>query len=252
MSTPSLPEPPEVQEGPAPKSFPARLIGVFVSPREAFADISRRPDWIAPFILLVVCAVAVTETMLAKIGMERIIRHSLEQSSRASQMSPEQVDQAVQQGVKVGAIFTHAFGLLITPIILLVLAGLGLLVVNVILGGHLKFKQSFAVACYANLVGVLSSVMAIALILFGDPEHYNPSSPVPSNLGFFLDPSTSKPLLALAGSLDLFSFWMMGLLGIGYSEATGRKVKAISVFLIFFGLWIVWVLIKMGFALIGS
>ena len=61
---------------------------------------------------------------------------------------------------------------------------------------------------------------------------------------------TSKPLLAFASSLDLFSIWFIALLGIGYSAASGGKVKALSISALFFGCWLVFVLIKVGFALI--
>jgi len=88
------------------------------------------------------------------------------------------------------------------------------------------------------------------LIFFGDPEHFNAQSPVPSNLGFFLSPDTSKPLMILASALDLFSLWFMILLGIGYSEASGRKVKALTIFFCFFGLRAVLLLIQMGLATI--
>ena len=86
------------------QSFPERLMGIFISPVETLADVARKPDFVAPLILGVLGAIAVTETMLWKIGMERIIRTSIEQSGRASSMSPEQMDQAVHQGAKFGAI----------------------------------------------------------------------------------------------------------------------------------------------------
>ncbi len=135
---------------------------------------------------------------------------------------------------------------------LLVIAALGLLILNAIFGAQLNFAKVFAVTCYANLVGLLGAIMAVTVILFGDPEHFNPQNPMPSNLGFFLNPvETSKPGMALAGSLDLFTVWFMALLGIGLSEATGRKVKALSIFLCYLGLWLVWVLAKIGLSLLG-
>ena len=72
------------------KSFVERFIGVFISPGETFADIARKPDFIAPMILLTVMTIAVTETMLAKIGVEQIIRNSMAQSARGKSMTPEQ------------------------------------------------------------------------------------------------------------------------------------------------------------------
>jgi hypothetical protein len=248
MSSPVLTSPAEHAE--PPKSFVERFIGVFISPGETFADIARKPDFIAPMIVLVVMTVAVTETMLAKIGMERIVRASMEQSSRASSMTPEQIDQAVSRGASIGAMIAHVSGFIGVPLLLVIIAALGLLFVNAIFGGQMKFDAALSVACYANLPSVLGGIMAVALIFFGDPEHFNARSPVPSNLGFFLSPDTSKPLMVLASSLDIFTIWFMILLGVGYSAASGGRVKALTIFLCFFGLRAVLLLVQMGLALL--
>ena len=232
-------------------SFWWRWINVYVSPGSAFEDIARKPEFIYPLIVGVVGALAVTETMLAKIGMERIVRNAIEQSGRASNITAEQMQQAVERGATVGAVLAHLGALLGPPIFLVIVAALGLAFVNGILGAKLDFKTSLSVAGYANLPGFVGALMAIAVILLGDLETFNPNNPAPTNLGFFLNPlDTSKPLMALAGSLDLFSFWVLALLGIGYSEATKRQVKAFSVSMIYFGGWLVWVLGKVGLAML--
>lgn len=242
VTTPGEPTPPA-------KSFPERFLGVYISPGETFADIVRKPGFIAPMIVAAIMSIAVTETMLAKIGMERIIRMSIEHSSRASSMTPQQVDQAVEQGAKIGGIIAHVAGVLGAPIILLILAGIGLLIVNAIFGGQANFKTALSVACYAYMPAVLGGLMTIALILFGDPEHFNPENPAPTNVGFFLNPlDTSKPLLRFATSLDVFTFWLLILLGMGFSAASGRKAKTVSVFLVFLGLWLVLVLGRVAWA----
>ena len=243
---------PAEPEAPA-LSFPERLMGVFISPVETLADVARKPGFWAPLIALVVGSVAVVETMLWKIGMERIVRTQLEQSSRSSSMSPEQLDQAVSQGAKFGAIFAHISGVVIMPLFLLVLAGLGILIVNLILGGRAKFKTVFSEVCYANLVSLLGSVMAVALILFGDPEHFNSQNPVPANLGFFLNPTqVSKPVYAVASSADIFTVWMLILVAIGLSKSAEGKVKPLPIFLVYAGLWVLWILAKVGLSMVGS
>jgi hypothetical protein len=235
-----------------PKSFFQRLVGVYVSPGASFADVARKPDFIVPLIVAVLAYVAVTETMLARIGMERIVRQSIEQSSRASSMSPEQMQQAIAQGVKFGSVIAHGSGLLAAPVVLLVIAGVGLLIMNVIFGSQLKFKTSFAVACYANLVSVLGAVIALVMILLADPDQFNAQNPMPTNPGFFLNPrETSKPLLSLLSSLDIFTIWFIVLLGVGFSAAVSRKVKPLTISLCFAGLWAVWVLGKVGIAMLG-
>jgi len=226
-------------------------MGIFISPGETLADVARKPDFVAPLIAGVLGAIAVTETMLWKIGMERIVRTSIEQSGRASSMSPEQMDQAVRQGARIGGIFAHIGGIVVVPISLLILAGLGLLIVNLIFGAKAKFKTVFSLICYANLVSLLGSLMAVAVILFGDPDHFNAQNPVPANVGFFLNPlEVSKSLYALASSADIFTIWLLILIAMGLSEATERKVKPLSIFLVYAGFWMIWILGKVGLAMI--
>jgi hypothetical protein len=228
-----------------PKSFVARFAGVFFSPGATFADIARKPDWVAPLVVMVLASVAGTETMLWKIGMERIVRQQIEHSSRGATMTPEQVQQGVEQGARIGGIIAHVAGFLGVPVGSLIIAGIGMLVASAVFGSPMKFATAFSIACYAGLVNILSMLMALAMILYGDPEHFNPQSPVPSNAGFFLGPETSKPLMSLASSFDIFTLWLMALLAIGFSAATNRKAKSLSLFWCFFGLWMVLVLIKM-------
>jgi len=234
-------------------SFPERLMGIFISPGETLEDVARKPGFWAPLITLVLGGIAFSETMLWKIGMERIVRTQIEQGSRASSMSPEQMDQAVRQGVRIGGVLAHFGPIVFLPLYLLVLAGLGLLAVNLIFGAKMKFKAVFSLISYANLVSLLGSLMAVAVILFGDPDHFNSQNPVPSNVGFFLNPTqVSKPLYALASSPDIFTIWMLILVAIGLSKGTGSKVKPLPIFLSYAGLWAIWIVIKMGLSMIGS
>ena len=233
----------------APQSFVSRLVGVFFSPGETFADIVRKPDFLAPMVLGILATVAFSEIMLSHIGIERIIRFQIANSSRGASMTPDQIDQAVSQGAKIGAIFTHVIGVVAVPVILLVVAAVGFGIVNVVFGAKAKFGTAFAVTAYANLVGVLGGLVGIAVMLFGDPDHFNPAAPVPTALAYFMDQAhTSKALFSLGASLDLFTFWFMGILGVGFSAVTGGKAKSLSVFFAFLVIWAVYVLAKVGLA----
>ena len=240
--------PPE-SELPEPMSFGARFTGIFLSPGSTFEDIARKPGWLAPLIVLVTSAVIFIEAVLWKIGMDRIVRSGLALNPRTAQMTPEQIEQAVTQGAKIGGITMQVFAVLGPPIVVLIIAGLGLLLVNPILGKDLKFATALAVTCYARLPSILGLLMGLVMIFVGDVEHFNLQNSVPTSLGFFLNPlETSKPLYALASSIDILTVWFLILLGIGFSAATGRKVKAWTVFGYYVGLWIVWVLIMVGLA----
>jgi len=238
----------------APKSLGARLVGVFFSPGETFEDIARKPDFIVPLIVLMVFHAAMWEGILWKVGIDRYTQSVLKMSSKA--VPPEQM-----KGVEIGqAVFIHLRAVLGVPFDVLILALVGLLVVNVVFGRKISFKMAVSVCCYALSVGVLWRVMGLALAFFGDPDNFNATFPTPTTPAFFLDPrEISKPLYALAGSVDVFAFWEMALLAVGFSEASGQgpegqkaKVNARSIFLILFGLWVVLASIGMGVAKLMS
>jgi len=243
--------PPEAES--PPMSFSERFLGVFISPGPTFEDIARRPGFIAPLIVAIVSGLVILETMIFKIGMGRIVRQSIEQSGQAAKMSADQLEGAVRTGATIGTVFAHVGVVVFGPAMLLIWAALGLGILVLIYGAPPKFKAVFSATCYANLVGVLGALMAVALILFGDPEHFNAQNPIPSNVGFFLNPlETSKALYSLASSADILWIWTMVLMTMGWSRAADRKVSSLFVFLVFLGVWIVWVLGKVGFATLFS
>jgi hypothetical protein len=242
--------PPGPEEPPV-DSFLSRALGVFISPGATFESIVRRPDFLGPLITSIVAAIVVTEVMMHKIGMERIVRQSMELSGSASKMSAEQMQQAVHQSVTWGAVIARVGEFLGPPIYLLILAAVGLFIVSVIFGGTTDFKVSFSVICYANLVGLVGAVLALIVILFGDPEQFNPQNFIPSNIGFFLNiRETPKFLYTIASSFDIFTTWILVLASQGLSIATGRKVRPVPIFLTYLGMWVIWVLVKAGLGML--
>jgi len=244
--------PPEAES--PPMSFSERFLGVFISPGPTFRDIARRPDFILPLLVAVPLSVAGTEIFLAKIGIEPVLRWAFEHSSRTANMSPEQMQQLLARLVPFQTIVAHILGVMWMPVLTLLVAVIGLVTLNAIFGVGTNFKTALSVPAYAYLLNVVYYLMSILMVLLGDPEYFvsNPQNPTPTHVGFFLNPlDTSKPLLALGGSLEGFSFWYMVLLGVGFSEVSGRRVKSLPIFLIFLGLWMIVVLIKMGLAALG-
>lgn len=233
-------------------SFFSRVAGVFVEPGDTFEDIARKPGWIAPLGLLVLASLVFTQVMLAKIGMSRIIMHSLQQSGQAARMDPAQLNQAIARGAPVGAIFVQVLGVVGVPLFLLIIAGFGLLVLNVFFGEKASFKQVFSVTCYADMPGILGIFMGIAVMFFGDPAAFNPQSPAPTNLGFFLNPmTTSHAYMALANSMDFIILWFLILLAIGLSRVSRKKVGFGSIFMTYVGAWLLIIIAKVGFAMLS-
>jgi hypothetical protein len=242
--------PPFPDEQPS-DSFLSRAIGIFIAPGQTFESIVRRPDFIAPLIVGIVGAVVLIESMLWKIGAGRIIRQAMEANGKAAQMTPEQLDQIVQRAATFTTISMRVAGLLAVPISLLIIAAVGLFIANVIFGASADFKTAFSVVCYANLIALVGVVLGLVMVFMGDPEQFNPENPVPTTVGFFLNPrEISKVIYVIASSFDIVRVWIIVLCSLGLSVATSRKVGTISIFLTYFGLWVLITLAKAGMAAI--
>jgi hypothetical protein len=242
---------PPLPEEPQADSFFTRAIGVFISPGRAFESIARRPDFLAPMITEIVGTIVIIEAMLERIGAGRIIRNSLEISGKAAQMTPEQLEQTIQKAAGITAVIMRAAAVIGVPVFLVVIAAVGLFMVNVIFGASTNFKTCFSVVCYADLVLLVGVVLGLVMIFLGDAEQFNPDNFVPTTVGFFLNPrETSKVLYAAASSFDILRVWFIVLSSLGLSVATRKKVGTIAIFLTYLGIWVLIVLGKVGMAVI--
>ncbi len=236
----------KINSGKGDLSAAGRCFGVFTDPVGTFSAIVRRPDFWPPLVILILAWIALSELMASKVGTQAIVRRALELSGRASSLTPEQIQKAAEQG----GVFLHISFLKI-PIFLIIIAAIGMMILKAVFGIPIGFKKAFSVAVYADLPFVIADILGIVVIVFGDPAAFNPPNFIPANVGFFLSPlNVSRPLYTIATSLNFFSFWFMGLLGIGFAATAGRKIRPRSVFFCFLGLWVIWVLLKAGLAAI--
>jgi hypothetical protein len=75
---------------------------------------------------------------------------------------------------------------------------------------------------------------------------------VAANLAAILPEDSAKWLVALGKSIDLFSFWTLVLLAIGFAATNPRKLKGSKSFSIAFGIWAAFVVCRVGWAFIVS
>jgi hypothetical protein len=225
-----------------------RITGVLVDPKKAFADIAARPSWILPLILLIVGYLAFMYCFTTHVGWEHSMRQAMENNSKVQQMDPQQRENALQMQIKFAPIGAYVVGPIVIVVIALAIAGVLLLVCKM-MGASLGFKQMFAIASYAMLPGLISSILTIIVIFIKNPEDFNLQNPLAFNLGAFLEPppNSSKALYSLATSIDLFSFWTILLLAVGISVAA-RKFPFSKALVAVVMSWVLLVLVKAGWA----
>jgi hypothetical protein len=244
---------PEVpSENAAPQlSAAGRIMNVFVDPKKAFTDIVARPTWIVPIVLLVLVSLAFTITYTTKIGWDRYFHQIADTNTRMQQMDAQARESAIQMQVKFGPIFGYLFSLIGIPIMALIVGGVVLLVTK-LAGASLKFKQTFAIAAWAMLPGLISSALAIVVMFLKNPEDFNLQNPLAFNLAAFLEPppNTGKFLYSFAKSFDLFTIWMILLVAVGISVAV-RKMPFAKALMLVVVPWFLLVLVGSGLAMLG-
>jgi hypothetical protein len=202
-----------------------RLFGVFWSPGLAFRNIVAHPRWWPPLVLIAVMNLVFSYSFTKRVGWEPFMQRQIETSSYTRNMPADQKQQIIAQQAKVGPIMGYTFSVIGVPLTAVCIAVVFLVIFGTLMGAELSFRQSYAIVCYAMLPTILSTVMALAVMLMQNPEDFDLNYPTLTNIGAFLDPlQTPKWLLSLASSVDVFSLWTVVLLATGFASI-GSKIS---------------------------
>jgi hypothetical protein len=251
MATPPTPSP-EAQLTPQPSlSSLARVTGVFFSPKPTFDDIVRKPSWLLPVLLLTFLSLAVSFAINQRTNWREFMADQIDKSPAGAQLSPEQREQRIEGGAKFSPPFTYAIGLLGPIIAFLIVALVMWGAYNLLGGANTNFSTSFAITTHAYLTGLVSSVLFLLVLLLKPPGTVDLQNPVATNVAAFLSADSAKWLVALCKSLDIFSFWTLLLLAIGFAATNPRKLKGSKSLSIAFTVWAVFVVLKVGWAFVA-
>jgi len=226
----------------------SRITGVFFSPVRTFADIAARPTWLAPLLLWTVVQIFLTSIIVPRMDFEKAIRARMEKSGQT--VPEERMQQIVQTQKKVGGVFGYVAAVLSPGIVCLIVAGVALGAFKAF-GGDLSFRQSFGVTTHGFLPTVVGSLLFVPILL--RQESLDPRAIgdlLRSNLGFLVERDSSKVLHSLLQSVDIFSFWVLALLVIGFAAAARVSRKMSAGVLI--TLWLLYVLGKAGLTAVFS
>ena len=249
MTTDSAGNPPPVSpaETPAKNSF-QRIAGVLFAPAETFRDIARRPDILVPLILLLVIGFVTTALIIPRMDFEAAFREQM--ASQNSKMSDADLERAAKMGSAFGKVMAWTgpiWGILIWMII----AGV-LLLAHRLFGGEGNFKQALSTVLYSwiplTINGIVTGIVAVAR--GGEIDPTSMQTLVKSNPAFLVDMKENPILFAVLSSLDVFTIWTLILLVIGFATLS-RLSRARSAAIII-SLWLVTVVVKVGFAAMGA
>ncbi len=230
-----------------------RVVNTFIEPSKTFSDIKRNRSWWLPFLILVVLGYGFCFAAVQHVGWESLTTNvlrsqpknaeRLDKSTPAEQAQMLSVTKGIMEGFMVGS---PAVILILNALIALLLWG-GFAFV---LGGTTTYGEMFAVAIFAALPNTLNSLVSIVTAFVSDPQTYNLNVPSPASLAYFLDASAAPWLMSLAKSLDVFSLWGLALAGFG--GAIVSRVKPLRGIMLVFGVWLLYVIVKVGIAAASS
>ncbi len=240
---------PEGYDAQPPLTEAERVVDIFVAPSKTFADIRRNRSWWLPYLLLVVCGMGFSVTLVHKLGpggiADSALRANPKKYEQFKQLPAEQ--QASQRSI-VGNITTYS--LYAFPVIQIAALAITALLLwggfNFILGGSSSYPEMFAVAVFASLPSVFRAILGTITLFAGDSDTFNLQDPVGTNPGYYLSADTAPWLHSLLSSIDLLTLWPLFLMALG--AAIVARVKPASGYALIFGVWLVFVLIKTGFA----
>jgi len=256
MSSASLsPVPPTSAEQPA-LSEPQRLIDVFFSPLQTFADIRRVSRWWSPFLIGALLSYLLAFAVSSKVGWNQATDNTLKmrpkQYEKIQSLPPDQ--QAVAMGRAVT--FTKA-SVYAAPVFILIfdliIAGVLLATFNFGVGTELKYSQALAILCYSGLVIAFKRGILGAITLFAgmNADSFNFDNFVGSNPSYYMSFSdTPAWLYNLLSYVDLFTIWAYVLIGVGFAVAGKKKISTgIAVMM---GWYAIVVLVSTGFTALMS
>lgn len=230
----------------------SRMFSVFFSPGKTFEDIVRKPSWVLPIIVLTVLSIAVSYGINQKVNWREFMSQQIEKNPRAAQLPQAQKDQQIEAGAKFSPVFTYCIGVL-GPIVFALIFALVFWGAYALLGGaSTNFGTAMGITSHAFLTGLISSPLLLLVIFLKQPGTLDLDNPLASNLAAVLPDDSAKWLVALCKSFDIFTFWTLILLAIGFAATSPKKLKGSKPYLIAFGLWAAYTVVRVGVAWVFS
>ena len=248
-------QPTPSESGEPQKNFIQRLSGVYFEPSAAFQDINRKSTWLGMFLLVSAFVVGSLYVLTTRMDYETYLRKAMQMSPMTRNLSEEQI-QAItsrsQSAVQRYSTMVFApVGVLATYLAIAAV----FLVAFIMMGVSIRFKKSLAVTVWGmGPPALVSSLLGIIVMFIKDPDtlELDASSNLASNLGLLVTAKEKPVLASLLSSIDLFSFWTIALLSIGFAAASNRKLSAGQAAGVVVVVWGIWVLGKAGFAALFS
>ena len=240
----------QIPEAPEASSLMTRVTNVFTSPSELYNEVSVTPvqnsSWLTPMILSIFMALLFVVAIYFNTDLRSQIyekqSEALKEQVEQGKIPQERYDQIIEGMEKSGpGMFIGIGGVSAIVMTLIVFFGATLilwLAAKVILKFPGKYTKVLEVFGLASFVGLFGSILTLLMMYFFGTMTATPSPSLFLGDGF----DTKNKLHVVLASLNIFTIWQMGLVGIGISKLTNKSM-GMGLGLAY-GIWILWVIIS--------
>jgi Yip1-like protein len=245
-----------VPQTPQPIGAFSRVIGALFNPRPTFEDIGRKPGWVVPMLILIILNVGITTVFSQRVGWRSLIEQQIARNRSAQQamqqLSPDERERRLETQTKVANVLGYVGGVVGVPVILMVIGAIFMGIFNATSSVQLDLNTSMSVAAHAYMPFAIVALLSLIVLFIKPPDAIDLQNLIASNPGAFLGDSAPQWLKSLCSSLDVFTFWVLGLMAFGYSVVRPKRIKFASALTWIVGIWLVFVLAKVGIAALTS
>jgi len=234
---------------PEPMSFTDKVVNLFASPGELFENVRQTPithsNWLIPTLILVVVGTLMSYLVMsnpsiadqyARMSSEQVEKQ-IQKSIQDGRMTEEQAEQAREQASRFGAtgmLISRLAASAIGPFFVLFVVGLVYwLLGKGVMKAAVPYFKVVEVVGFTFLISVLESIVTTILVITLDRAFATPSLSL-----FIADFSINDKWHMLAATMNIFTFWNLGVVSIGLSRVFQRDFAKVLVLVV--ALWLIW------------
>lgn len=220
----------------APLSFFDRITGIFYEPSRVFRNLRLHPQWVGPFVVVIVLSAIYTFAFVQRITPERIVDHMTQKvAEMPAPFTPQpqviekmKIDQLAEYRnplQRAGTVVKSSIGLFVLGSFV---AALSMLLV-LVFGGRINFWQALSVVFHVWVpVMAIQKLLGLVILYLKAPEDLHPilhqETTLQDNLGILMSPAEHPVLFVLLSFIGLTWFYLVWLRAKGLRFA-GTKVS---------------------------
>jgi hypothetical protein len=222
---------------PAPKGLAARIVGVIFSPGETYQSIAAHPRILGVLALTtILMAAAVFAFLSTDVGINASLDQQMQVMESLRINLPDEVYDQIEARAPRARFYAGGSLLVMSPLICAAVAGVVLLIFNVVMGSDATFKQAYAVVAHSQVLLVIQQLFILPL------NYVRETMASATTLAVFVPTLKETTFLArFLGWIDLFRIWWLVSLAIGVAMLYKRKSGPIAWTLI--GLYVLFALV---------